>query len=518
MINLMCIVYKYKFCEKEIIVLRFEETFSKHVEYYRDDNQIIRKYFRECMDTIDDNNLYMLRKACMYISIVYIFMLIISGFLLDNFHMSLVHLLPVPLLVIYFFVNIYTLKHRGQISTAKTAAICCTFYFFLGVILAAVDIFEAPAGQTIWLPVAVIALPMLFIDRTYKYCFEEAVVLAILLIFSYFSKPKDAFVQDVYISICAYVLSFISARIILEMRARETLSMKEVTRLSALDKLTHVLNKNALLDRMDSYFEKKKPEEFCAMCIIDLDDFKQVNDNLGHNTGDILLEKVGQLLIENFRAYDIVGRYGGDEFVVLMPRMSDQNILHSRCKALQMFISDINIGGDHSVTASIGAVTCTGIVRRESVFAMADDALYKSKIMGKNCCTTWAMEDDIIDRESLLIMSKEKHEAVDRLFAEEGERFHVIHCPNDDEAILVVSQYHNQIKIIMIELDIDEGLGVFAIKYLKQRESFADIPVIAIVNTKKAENYAKELNADEVLAMDLPDEEFHKTVTRLSGR
>ena len=506
------------FCEREIIILRLEETISKQLNYYMDDSLVIRKYFRECMETIDDNNLYMLRKACMYISIVYVFMLSISGVLLDNFRISLVHLSLVPLLVIYFFVNLYTLKHRGKISTAKTAAICCTFYFFLGVILAAVDIFEAPAGQAIWLPVAVIALPMLFIDRTYKYCFEEAVVLAILLIFSYFSKPKDAFIRDVYISICAYVISFISARIILEMRARETLSMKEVTRLSALDRLTHVLNKNALFEHMDCYFDKKNPEEYCAMCIIDLDDFKLVNDNLGHNVGDVLLERVGQLLIENFRAYDIVGRYGGDEFVVLMPRMSDQNILHSRCKALQMFISDINIGGDRGVTASIGAVICNGIVKRESVFAVADDALYKSKIIGKNCCTTWTMEDDFIDRDSLLIMSKEKHEAVDRLFADEGERFHVIHSSNDDEAILTVSQYRNQIKIIMIELDIDEGLGVFAIKYFKRRESFAGIPVIAIVNTKKAETYAKNLNPDEVLAMDLPDEEFYKTVTRLAGR
>ncbi|WP_170830829.1 GGDEF domain-containing protein [Pseudobutyrivibrio sp. ACV-2] len=470
------------------------------------------------MDTIDDNNLYMLRKSCMYISIVYIFMLTISGFLLDNFHVSLIHLSPVPLLVIYLFINIYTLKNKGQISTAKTAAICCTFYFFLGVILAAIDIFEAPAGQAIWLPIAVIALPMLFIDRTYKYCFEEAVVLSILLIFSYIAKPIDGFIRDLYISICAYVISFISARIILEMRARETLSMKEVTRLSALDKLTHVLNKNALIEHMDCYFEKKKPEESCAMCVIDLDDFKYVNDNLGHSTGDMLLERVGQLLIENFRAYDIVGRYGGDEFVVVMPRMSDENILHSRCTALQMFIGDINLGGEHRVTASIGAVIGSGDLKRETIFSLADDALYKSKIIGKNCCTTWVIEDDIVDRDSLLIMSKEKHEAVARLFEEEGKRFHVIHAANDDEALRVVSRYHDQIKIIMIELDIDEGLGVFAIKYLKQRESFAKIPVIAVVNTKKAEAYAKELKADDILAMDLPDEEFHNAVTRLSGR
>lgn len=498
--------------------MRLKEEFGKQIKYYKDDNDIIRQYFRECLEIIDDNNLYMLRKACMYISMVYILMLALSFFLFDKRHISVIKLLVIPLLVIYFIINIYTLKHRGQISTAKTAAICCTFYLCLGVILAAIDIFVAPAGQAIWLPIAVIALPMIFIDRIYKYGFEEAVVLIILLIFSYIKNDETAFIHDAYIAIAAYVISMLSARIILEMRARETLSMKEVTRLSALDKLTHVLNKNALLERIDGYLDVKNPEEFCAMCIIDLDDFKLVNDNLGHNTGDLLLEKIGQLLIENFRAYDIVGRYGGDEFVVVMPRMADVNILHSRCTTLQMFINDINIGGEHRVTASIGAVVSSGVLKRETMFALADDALYKSKIMGKNCCTTWVLEDNPIDRDTLLIMSSVKHDGVQRLIGEEEKRFHVIYTTNDDEALHQASQYHEQIKIIVIELDIEEGIGILAIRYLKQREAFANIPVIAVVNTKKAEAFARELQADEVLDMDLPDKDFQKTISRLTNR
>ena len=198
--------------------------------------------------------------------------------------------------------------------------------------------------------------------------------------------------------------------------------------------------------------------------------------------------------------------------------MADVNILHSRCTTLQMFINDINIGGEHRVTASIGAVVGSGVLKRETMFALTDDALYKSKIMGKNCCTTWVLEDNPIDRDTLLIMSSVKHDGVQRLIGEEEKRFHVIYTTNDDEALHQASQYHEQIKIALIELDIEEGIGILAIRYLKQREAFANIPVIVVVNTKKAEAFARELQADEVLDMDLPDKDFHKTISRLTNR
>ncbi len=494
------------------------EALKLHAQNYREANELIRKYFRECLPTINDNNLYMLRKLCMYISMVYVIMIVIGKVVLDDFSFTIPDALVIPLIMVYFNINLYTMKHRGEISTGKTAAICCTFYFILGVILAIIDVYKAPAGQAIWLPIAVMALPMIFIDRIYKYAFEEAVVLSILLVLSFIHKPYDAFLRDVYISLSVYVISIFSARIILEMRARETLAVAEVTRLSALDKLTHVYNKNALTDRIDNYLERKSDGEYCAMCIIDLDDFKLVNDNLGHNAGDLLLEKMGQLLIENFRAYDIVGRYGGDEFVVVMPRMEDVGILESRCKALQMFISDLDVGGGHSITASVGAVICSGNVKREEIFAMADDALYKSKIQGKNCCTTWVYNESPIFTDTLLLMSETRDEGVQRLFEGEGGRFHILHATDDDKAIRDVSQYHQQIKIILVGIDMETGSGVFLLKYLKKREGFANIPVLAIAKTHKALTYAKDMGADEVIAMEAPDVEYKKAISRMVER
>ncbi|SDI22294.1 diguanylate cyclase (GGDEF) domain-containing protein [Pseudobutyrivibrio sp. 49] len=488
--------------------------FGKYSKINREELDSIKRYLWECLPSIDDNNLHMLRKACMYISMVYVGMIIVGELLLEDFTFSIEHCGMIPLMIVYFFVNLYTLRHRGEISTAKTAAICCTFYFFLGVDLALIDVFDSPTGQALWLPLACIGLPMIFIDRIYKYAFEESVVLSIMLIMSYFHRDHEGFLKDLYISIAAFIVSILAARIILEVRAKEALAMQEVTKLSSLDKLTHVLNKNALIERIDNYFHRKTSDEFCAMCIIDLDDFKLVNDNLGHSTGDILLEKVGQLLIENFRAYDLVGRYGGDEFVVLMPRMGDINILANRCKALQMYISDLDIGANHIVTASIGAVICKGEGDWKAIFSMADDALYKSKILGKNCCTTWVYVDEPKEKDILVLMASEINEGVNSLFEGEGDRFDIIHATNDDEVIRNISRYRDGIKIIMLEVNAGTGSGVFVLKYLKKREGFAKIPVIAVVNTQREAAMAEDLQADAIIGTDEPDSKYKETIDK----
>ncbi|QFJ54794.1 GGDEF domain-containing protein [Pseudobutyrivibrio xylanivorans] len=489
----------------------------KHIKYFREDNETIRQYFRECLETINDNNLYMLRKACMYMSMVYVFMLIISKLLLPNFTLSKAHLAVVPLMLVYFNINLYTMKHRGQIGTGATAAICCTFYFCLGVVLGVVDVFEVPAGQALWLPLAVIGLPMIFIDRLYKYGIEELVVLSIMLVMSFLHKERECFIRDLYISIAAYVISMLAARIILEMRARETLAIAEVTRLSSLDKLTHVFNKGALVARMETYYAKRSADEPCAMCIIDIDDFKYVNDNLGHNTGDLLLERIGRLLGENFRAYDIVGRYGGDEFVVVMPRMGDVNILSSRCKALQSYISELDYGNKNPFTASIGAVISTGIPNSSVIFEMADDALYKSKMQGKNCCTIWEYEDREIDRPVLLAVTESEDDKMNELRSELSSRFHIIRADNDNKALYYLSRYHKQIEFAVIKINDRIDLGELVLKYIKTREGFAKIPVLAVTETKSQAIIAKKLQADEALEVEAPDAVYKKTVQKLIG-
>jgi predicted signal transduction protein with EAL and GGDEF domain len=97
----------------------------------------------------------------------------------------------------------------------------------------------------------------------------------------------------------------------------------KINHLARFDPLTGLPNRNVLRDRMERALGEWRPDNMCAIHFIDLDQFKQVNDTLGHTRGDMLLEAVADRLRENIRDADVISRFGGDEFVILQaPRLS----------------------------------------------------------------------------------------------------------------------------------------------------------------------------------------------------
>ena len=481
---------------------------------HRQSNEEIKKYFETCMDKIDEGNLYMLRRSCMYISIIYLIMIIFAKLFVPGFKVTWVHVLMLPLMVIQYRVNVYVLK-KGTISTNATGIICCTFYFWLAMVFIMIDTIIYSGRQAFFLPMLILVFPVLYIDRMSKYGWEELVMTTIFGIFAYKYKSLERFFIDIYVVLGAYAVSMVLGHLVLEMRSREALAMKELKGESSLDKLTHVFNKGALLQKIDNYFYQKSEEDYCAMMILDLDDFKSVNDNLGHNTGDILLENVGRLLNESFRAYDITGRYGGDEFVVLMPQMSDIAILQARCNALQKLLGAIELGNSEPFTMSIGAIISKNMCDSNEVFMMADDALYKSKIAGKNICTIWNVEKHDYEKPIMLAINDGRMEGVKRLRAKEEDRFEILCAASDDEALSIISQYHNQMKLVFLEINKQSDFGFLTLKYVKKRESFKNIPILAVVSSQEEEELARKLGADEVAMYTSDDEVFGSLVKKL---
>jgi diguanylate cyclase (GGDEF)-like protein len=276
------------------------------------------------------------------------------------------------------------------------------------------------------------------------------------------------------------------------------------------------LNKGALLQKIDDYYFTKDRNNPCAMCVIDLDDFKLVNDNLGHSAGDLLLERLGKLLLDSFRAYDIIGRYGGDEFVVFMPNMDDADILQMRCRSLQMLLTDFYLGNGKPFSVSIGAIIDEGNHSKEELFMMADDALYKAKLDGKNCYTTWTVKEQEYSNKPLLIaIPGEDNKGVVKMLRGEQDRFDIKSAGTGNEALRVISQYHSDIRIIILEMNIPDKDSEQILRYIKSREGFSNLPIIAVADTKENSNIAKVLGADEVLMFDSPDEEYKAAINRL---
>lgn len=169
--------------------------------------------------------------------------------------------------------------------------------------------------------------------------------------------------------------------------------VRELEEKANFDALTNLLNKRAMLDFTSSVLQKSIDTENHALFFMDLDNFKGANDNLGHVFGDFLLKELGQRLKNSIRQQDLVGRVGGDEFVIFLRDVPNTDILLGKSKMLLSTISEDFFDGEirHSIHGSLGvAVYPDHGTTYEELYHHADIALYNSKNKGKNMVTIYS--------------------------------------------------------------------------------------------------------------------------------
>ena len=152
---------------------------------------------------------------------------------------------------------------------------------------------------------------------------------------------------------------------------------------------TGIWNRGALLDLLQREIERaSRSQSPTGLLMLDLDHFKKVNDTYGHLAGDVVLREVAHRISEVVRSYDLVGRYGGEEFLVVLPDCDPDQALQSaeRIRAVIAGRPVLAAGAEILVTASIGVtVTTAGSVAEKEILAIADTALYQAKSAGRNC-------------------------------------------------------------------------------------------------------------------------------------
>lgn len=148
------------------------------------------------------------------------------------------------------------------------------------------------------------------------------------------------------------------------------------------DPLTNVYNRRTFEQEVISFMTDSRETAGGSLIILDLDDFKKINDNYGHLVGDRALKILTDTLMATFRRRDIIGRLGGDEFLVFIKSVTSREILDKRMKELFVSLAQTE---ELNLTCSVGIC----IMEREGFsyeegLKKADTALYKSKKEGKN--------------------------------------------------------------------------------------------------------------------------------------
>lgn len=166
-------------------------------------------------------------------------------------------------------------------------------------------------------------------------------------------------------------------------------------RLSTVDGLTQIYNRFGIDQVMSSLLETKldgvqqdAPPVRYSLAVLDLDLFKQVNDTRGHDCGDRVLRDAAALITYNLRDGDYVGRWGGEEFIIVLPDTSKEEAL-ALAEKIRLAIAGAVFEADNplAITVSIGVGERHGDEDFASTFKRVDDALYSAKISGRNRCT-----------------------------------------------------------------------------------------------------------------------------------
>ncbi len=170
---------------------------------------------------------------------------------------------------------------------------------------------------------------------------------------------------------------------------RNAIMYNRVLRLATKDALTSLNNRSQFNDSLAQKLERcRRQQRSFSLMLLDLDNFKQVNDNFGHKIGDDVLQEFANVLRGSVRGTDSIFRFGGDEFALLIddPQFSTNKVIADRIMKL---VSQSMLMTQYQVTSSIGYTLATNQDSENDVFARADKGLYKAKAAGRNCARAY---------------------------------------------------------------------------------------------------------------------------------
>ncbi len=230
-----------------------------------------------------------------------------------------------------------------------------------------------------------VVCPMMFTDRLSRmsiFCLFWALVNSA---FTMVYKPMLAQSIDYLHMTCFYFIGMVLHMYLSSIKTREIILQQTISTERDRDSLTGLYNKSALQREIKKNLLKNRSSGI--LLIFDADNFKSVNDRFGHDVGDEVLENISTVLNRTFRRTDIIGRFGGDEFVIFMTHVTDLEIAETRARQALDEMNKTPVRGDPElfIHGSFGIASVPPLGETyDELFKRADKALYVSKRTGKN--------------------------------------------------------------------------------------------------------------------------------------
>ena len=345
-----------------------------------------REYFSLYRDTITLQNNHMLTNGCLIYAAVlalYTFYTEITNqpVLLRNMYLvfDAIHLA----LCVFVFAR----TARVKSVFISTQCYCLMLELSLLAFFALEGALVSRTQHSLYVPIAILLVQLLFIHSALCSGVMILTYTVSFAVLSHFYKTPEASANDMSIAVATFLSANIGYVLIANIRHSESSALRNFESLSKMDMLTGLYNKSTI-EELCSKKILESDQQF-TFYMIDIDNFKRVNDTFGHEAGDEVLKQTGAILRSVFHDGDLIGRFGGDEFVVMMVSCGDRAIARERAECLISKLSEQKFSSPGlTVQCSVGIAFGQTGDNLLSVKTRADEALYSAKSEGRGRCHT----------------------------------------------------------------------------------------------------------------------------------
>lgn len=351
-------------------------------------SDVQRAYFSECGREIAVRNLQLMRTVGIAGTVLYLLFLSVTLLFFRQMAISLLYGLIVPVLILFILYSDRALS-KGRVDARGAQRITFLMYGILMAYVIIMSVFPHPDVPSAYYPLFLMMAPVLFILPACWHLVMTAMSLAAFYILVVWFKAPACWSHELFEATTSALFSVVVIVMMTQFRLQSDSLKRKYYELSRLDALTGTLNKSTGEDAALEYIAGSGRNALTSLMLLDIDNFKSFNDQNGHLEGDRLLTRVGAALSKLCRKDDIVCRFGGDEFMILLKDIQSTDTAVQRARGILGEASKLR-GGAQPTTLSVGiCFSDHEQLGYEEMIRRADTALYHAKHKGKNRYEVW---------------------------------------------------------------------------------------------------------------------------------